>query len=66
MADDQIGKLRRRAYEIADTGRFAGWDEIAAELEREDVPGALVRGLGHDALFKLMIANRIKAAKDRG
>jgi hypothetical protein len=65
MADDSTGKLRDRAYEIADTGRFDDWDAVAAELEREKMPSVLVRRLGHDALFKIMITNRIKADKER-
>lgn len=65
--DDLIAALRARAYELADTNRYADWDAIAAALESEEAaPAVLVRRLGHDALFKIMIANRIAAAKERG
>jgi hypothetical protein len=65
MADDLTVKLRLRAYELADTGRFCDWDAVAKELEREEIPDVLVRRIGNDALFKIMIGNRIKAASER-
>jgi hypothetical protein len=46
MTDELTAKLRVRAYELADTGRFSDWDGIAAEMEREEIPDVLVRRIG--------------------
>jgi hypothetical protein len=55
--------LRNRAYELADTGRYADWNAIAIELAGEGVPDVLVRRLRHDALFQVMLKNRIEAQR---
>ena len=67
MSEEEIiAALRARAYELADTNRYADWEAIAAALAGEGEPEVLVRRLGHDGLFKIMLANRIAAAKERG
>jgi hypothetical protein len=62
MAVDDLTPLRTRAYQLADTGRYADWDSIAAALMDEGAIPVIVRRAGDDALFKIMLANRIKAA----
>jgi hypothetical protein len=63
--EDEFAALRARAYELADTSRYADWDAIAVELTKEGAPEVLVTRLGHDGLFKIMLANRIAAANER-
>lgn len=67
MTDKEMFEtVRARAYEIADTGRPSGWNELSAELIAERQPERLVRRLGSDALTKLMLQKRIDAARERG
>jgi len=63
--DDAFAALRARAYELADTGRHDDWDSIAAAIMDEGALPVLVRRVGTDALFKIMLGNRINAARDR-
>lgn len=62
-ADDPLPTLRHRAYQLADTGRFGAWDELASELGAEGVDQGLVRRLGYDRLFQLMLKSRMDAAR---
>ncbi len=61
--EDPMPKLRNRAYQLADTGRFPTWSDVAAELVKEGAHDVLVRRLGYDAFFNIMIKNRIAAAR---
>lgn len=63
VTDDPLPGLRNRAYELADTGRYADWDAIAAALAVEGVHDVLVRRLKHDGFFQVMLKNRIAAAR---
>lgn len=65
MTDDSLGALRARAYELADTGRYGDWDSVAAALMDEGALAVLVRRVGSDAFFKIMLENRIEAARGR-
>ena len=65
MPADDLAALRARAYQLADTGRYSDWDNIAAKLMDEGAIPILVRRAGDDAFFKIMLTNRIKAAGDR-
>lgn len=65
MPADDLAVLRARAYQLADTGRYADWDSIAAQLMDEGAIPVLVRRAGDDAFFKIMLTNRINAAGDR-
>lgn len=64
MSADDLRPLRTRAYQLADTGRYPDWDSIAAALMDEGAIPVLVRRAGDDALFKIMLANRIDAANE--
>ena len=58
--------LRDRAYALADTGRFPDWESLCSALERESGNPKLVRQLNADAMFKLLIRNRIRKSAERG
>lgn len=64
MSADDLTPLRTRAYQLVDTGRYPDWGSIAAALMDEGAIPVLVRRAGDDALFKVMLANRIKAAEE--
>lgn len=56
--------LRSRAYQLADTGRFDHWEQVCAEIEREDCPGAL-RRVRSDPMLRRMLNARCNQAKDQ-
>lgn len=62
--DDPLPALRARAYELADTGRYGDWASVSAELVDEGAPDVIVRRLTHDALFQIMLKNRMSAAAE--
>lgn len=64
MADDPFFALRNRAYELADTGRYKGWDEVAHTLESEGFAAALIARLGYDKLAVMMIARCCAQARE--
>lgn len=55
MSDDPFIALRNRAYDLADSGRFKSWDEIAHALRAEGFPPALITRLDQDGLAVMMI-----------
>ena len=55
MSDAAFFTLRDRAYELADTGRFKRWVEIARVLKSEGFLGALIERLDYDKLAVMMI-----------
>jgi hypothetical protein len=55
MSDDAFFALRNRAYELADTGRFKKWDQVAGALEAEGFLHALITRLDEDKLAVMMI-----------
>ena len=57
--NDPLTALRTRAYRLADTGRFEDWASLSAELVDEGSPDVIVRQLSHDALFQIMLKNRL-------
>lgn len=61
--DDPLAALRTRAYQLADTGRYGDWAALSAELVEEGAPEVIVRRLTHDALFQIMLKNRMNAAR---
>jgi len=56
VPDDAFFALRNRAYELADTGRFKRWPEVAWELHAEGFVDALIRRLDGDRLAVMMIS----------
>ncbi|MGD9981713.1 MAG: hypothetical protein AB7H66_16965 [Hyphomonadaceae bacterium] len=63
--DDALGALRTRAYELADTRRYADWASLSAALVDEGAPDVIVRRLTHDPAFQIMLKSRI-ASSARG
>lgn len=61
--DDPLAALRARAYELADTGRYEDWASLSADLVDEGSPDVIVRRLTHDALFQIMLKNRMNSAR---
>jgi hypothetical protein len=56
MSDDALFfSLRNRAYELAETGRYKHWKEVAVELQTEGLLASLVERLGRDGLAVMMI-----------
>jgi len=63
MADDPFFALRNRAYELADTGRFKRWDQIAFALQTEGFLKSLIARLHYDKLAVMMISRRCDQAR---
>lgn len=63
MQNDSLAALRARAYQLADTGRYADWASLSAELVEEGSPDVVVRQLTHDAFFQIMLKNRLARAR---
>lgn len=53
--DDPFNALRERAYELAKTGRFKRWDQIAYALRDEGFLSNLITRLDGDRLAVMMI-----------
>ncbi|MBK6703412.1 MAG: hypothetical protein IPG56_06340 [Caulobacteraceae bacterium] len=61
--DDPLAALRTRAYALADTGRYTDWASLSADLVDEGSPDVIVRKLTNDAIFQLMLKDRMSAAR---
>jgi hypothetical protein len=57
MSDESFFALRARAYELADTGRFKRWDQIAYALQAEGFLPSLIARLNQDELAVIMITH---------
>lgn len=55
MSDDGFFTLRDRAFDLAETGRFKRWDQIAYALQAEGFLPALITRLDQDGLAVMMI-----------
>jgi hypothetical protein len=55
MSDEPFFALRDRAYQLADTGRYKRWDQIAYALQAEGFLPALITRLNRDGLAVMMI-----------
>jgi hypothetical protein len=58
------GDLRRRACDLADTGRYNHWEEIGAALEADGVNSAGEK-LGVDAVLRRMLNARCAISRSR-
>ena len=63
MPRESLASLRKRAFELADTGLLANWTDVAHEMEAEGRYGATER-LSDIALIRQINA-RCKTAKQR-
>ncbi|HVK82410.1 MAG TPA: hypothetical protein VM915_17555 [Verrucomicrobiae bacterium] len=57
MSDESFFTLRARAYELADTGRFKRWDQIAYALQAEGFLPSIIMRLHGDRQAVLMITH---------
>ncbi len=69
--DDAFFALRSRAYELADTGRYKNWSQIAYTLLGERFPPLTIKRLDRDGLAVMMISRtcqtrRVIAASPTG
>ena len=54
--DDEFFALRSRAYELADTGRYKSWAQVAYALLMEHFPPLMIKRLDRDGLAVMMIS----------
>lgn len=55
MSDESFFALRSRAFDLADTGRFKRWDQIAFALRAEGFVASLITRLDGDKQAVMMI-----------
>jgi hypothetical protein len=55
MSENPFFLLRDRAYQLADTGKYKRWDNVAYALRAEGFLDALIARLQHDKLAVMMI-----------
>jgi hypothetical protein len=60
---DAFFVLRNRAYELADSGRFKRWDQIAFALQAEGFLDSLITRLDDDKLAVMMIGRCCNQAR---
>lgn len=64
MTDDALFfALRRRAYELAETGRYKTWHSIADALQAEGFVESAIKRLDGDALAVMMITRCCEQAR---
>ena len=63
MSDDLFFALRNRAYELADTGRYKRWGQIAFALQAEGFLDDLITRLDCDKLAVMMITRCCNQAR---
>lgn len=61
--DDPLAALRARAYALADTGQYRDWASLSAALVDGGSPDVIVRQLTKDAIFQIMLRDRLSAAR---
>jgi hypothetical protein len=63
-SDQTFFDLRARAYELADTGRYKHWNQIAYALQAEGFSPSLITRLDHDGLAVMMITRCCGIARE--
>lgn len=64
MSDDALFiSLRSRAYELAESGRFKDWLNVADALLAEGFLGPLIKRLDRDGLAVMMITRCCQQAR---
>ncbi|PZO46211.1 MAG: hypothetical protein DCF16_19265 [Alphaproteobacteria bacterium] len=64
MTDDALYfSMRRRAYELAESGRYKHWAKVANALMAEGVVGSLIKRLDGDRLAVMMITRCCEQAR---
>ena len=54
--------LRGRAYELADTGRYKGWSQVAYALLAEGFVPSAIRRLDRDGLAVMLVTRSCRRA----
>ncbi len=65
MPEDAFFALRNRAYELADTGRYKRWVQIAYALQAEGFLNSLITRLDRDKLGVMMIGRCCDQARSK-
>jgi hypothetical protein len=55
MSNEPFFAFRARAYELASSGRYKGWEQVACALQSEGFLPSLITRLDHDGLAVMMI-----------
>jgi hypothetical protein len=64
MNDDTLFfSMRRRAYELAETGRYKHWSKVAATVQAAGFLGSLIARLDRDGLAVMMITRCCEQAR---
>jgi hypothetical protein len=63
MTNESFFALRDRAYELADTGRYKQWSQIAYALQAEGFLPSLITRLDDDGLAVLLITRCCRLAR---
>ena len=63
MSVDPFFAMRNRAYDLADSGRFERWEQIALVLRAEGFVQDVIERLGGDKLAVMMITRCCASAR---
>ena len=63
MTEEPFFAVRSRAYELADTGLYKEWFQVAYALRDEGFLPSLITRLGEDGLAVLMITRCCRIAR---
>jgi hypothetical protein len=63
MTEEPFFALRSRAYELADTGLYKEWNQVAYALRDEGFLPSLITRLDHDGLAVLLITRCCRIAR---
>jgi hypothetical protein len=63
MTNESFFALRARAYELADTGRYKQWSQVAHALQAEGFLPSLITRLDRDGLAVLLITRCCRIAR---
>lgn len=63
MPDDPFFALRDRAYDLAATGRYKSWDQIAYALQAEGFLPSLITRLDQNVQSVMMITRSCDLAR---
>lgn len=62
---DAFFALRNRAYQLADSGRYKHWHQVAYALLAEGFASALIKRLDDDAFAVMMVSRSCAQARAR-
>lgn len=65
MSENPFFELRNRAFDLAETGRFGRWEQVASALKAEGFMAALIARLHDDRQAVMMISRCCAQAQAR-